>query len=161
MDYREAKQHLYSDGSLRDVYVLDTTADELNSFLNYVQPMIKRGNFVAAEEIADLPNTYTEIIDRWRDWSKTVSIPVGSGVVNCHFFDDSELELDFSPNDYCNETDWIRLDAFLQGLANAMRREVLVTAENSQDLIYIKYQPGGEQADAHQPTPCREFDASH
>ena len=68
-------------------------------------------------------------------------IPVGSGTINCHFFDSSELELDFNPIDYNDEKSWNELSSFLQGLTNAMKQELIVTPENTQEQVHILYKP--------------------
>ncbi len=141
MKFAEAKKHLYQDGSLRDVYVLTTTERELEAFFDYVRPIFVDGDFRLNGEPALLPATYIQTMMRGQEAAATLSIPVGGGVVNCHFFDDNELELDFSPNDYQTEESWNALSSFLQGLADAMQREVLVTAENTQECVRIRYQP--------------------
>ena len=141
MKLAEAKKHLYQDGSLRDVYVLATTDRELGAFLDYIRPMIADGDFRLDGEASPLPKTYFEVMMRGQDETTTLSIPVGDGAVNCHFFDNRELELDFSPNDYQTEESWEALSSFLQGLADAMQHEVLVTAENTQDCLLIRYEP--------------------
>lgn len=141
MKFAEAKKHFYQDGSLRDVYVLTTTERELEAFFDYVRPMVEDGDFRLDGETAQLPATYIQTMMRGQEASATLSIPVGGGVVNCHFFDDSELELDISPNDYQTEENWGALSSFLQGLADAMQREVLLTAENTQECVHIRYQP--------------------
>ena len=151
MKFAEAKEHLYQDGSLRDVYVLAATDRELGAFLDYVRPMIGDCDFQLDGEPSPLPETYREAMMRGREAAATLSIPVGDAVVNCHFFDDSELELDFRPNDYHTEESWDTLSSFLQGLADAMQREVIVTAENTQELVHIRYEP--EQKTAQQDAP--------
>ncbi len=103
--------------------------------------MISDGDFRLNGEASPLPGTYFEVMMSSQNATTTLSIPVGAGVVNCHFFDNRELELDFSPNDYQTEESWDELSSFLQGLADAMQREVLVTAENTQDCILIRYKP--------------------
>jgi len=141
MKFAEAKKHLYQDGSLRDVYVLATTERELEAFFEYVRTMVTDGDFRLDGEPSPLPATYFDAMMRGQDAAVTLSIPAGEGVVNCHFFDGSELELDFSPNDYQTEASWDALSSFLQGLANSMRREVLVTAENTKECVHIRYEP--------------------
>ena len=141
MKFTEAKKHLYQDGTLRDVYVLATTERELEAFFDYVRPMIADGDFCLDGESSPLPDTYLEAMMSGRDAAATLSIPVGDGVVNCHFFDDSELELDIRPSDYQTDESWDALSSFIQGLADALQREVIVTAENTQETVHIRYEP--------------------
>lgn len=141
MQYAEAKEYLYRDGSLRDVYVPSASPRELNAFMEYVRPMVSKGDFHMGGETASLPVSYAEVLERTGEFMAGLSIPVGSSVVNCHFFDPNELELDFRPSDYDDEANWDELSAFLQGLATSMDREVLVTAENMQACVYLRFQP--------------------
>lgn len=141
MKFAEAKQHLYQDGSLRDVYVFATTDRELGAFLDYVRPMIGDDDFRIGGEPSSLPDTYLDVMMRGQEMTTNLSIPVGDGFVNCHFFDSIELELDFRPNDYQTEASWDALSYFLQGLADSMEREVLVTAENMQECVHIRFEP--------------------
>lgn len=141
MRLAEAKEHLYLDGTLRDVYVLATTERDLEVFFDHVRQIIADGDFSLDGEPSPLPDTYLEGMIRSRDAAATLSIPVGDGVVNCHFFDNSALELDFRPDDYLVDESWDALSSFLQGVANAMQREVIITAENTQESVHIRYQP--------------------
>lgn len=147
MRFAEAKEHLYQDGSLRDVYVLKTSDRELNAFLEYVRPMVSEGGFYMAGEPAPLPATYFDVMMNSQEVVSGLQIPVGDGVVNCHFFDSSELELDFRPSDYADEDNWDTLSSFLQGLADTMQREVLVTAENMQECVHVRYEPEQKRAE--------------
>ncbi len=154
MRYAEAKEYLYRDGSLRDVYVPDASARELDAFMDYVRPMVSQGDFHMGGETASLPASYAEVLERTGEFLAGLSIPVGASVVNCHFFDPNELELDFRPSDYDDESNWEELSTFLQGLATAMDREVLVTAENMQECVHLRFKPmktNAEQAGAQNP----------
>ena len=146
MKFSDAKGYLYQDGSLRDIYILATTERELEAFFDYVRPMIADGDFRIDGDPSPSPRTYLEAMVAGRDAAVTLSIPAGDGVVNCHFFDDSELELDFRPNDYQTAESWDALSSFIQGLADAVQREVLVTPENTQDCIHIRYEPNKKEA---------------
>lgn len=152
MRFEEAKKNLYQDGSLRDVYVLKATDSELNAFLDYVRPMIAEDDFYLAGNMTPLPKTYFEVMMGSQEGVSMLQIPVGPGYLNCHFFLSDELELDFRPADYCNEEAWEALSSFLQGLANAMQREVIVVPENMPEFVLIRYEPlpskGLEASDA-------------
>ncbi|RYD67384.1 MAG: hypothetical protein EOP83_02940 [Verrucomicrobiaceae bacterium] len=138
MRFEEAREYLYQDGSLRDVYVLKTSDAELNAFLNYVRPL---GDFFLDGERTILPLTYGDVMGASRDARALLQIPVGPGCLNCNFFDSSELELDFGPADYSTSQAWDVLCTFLQGLSNAMQREVIVTPENMPEVAYVRFPP--------------------
>ena len=142
MRFEEIRSCLYHDGTLRDVYVVQASAGELDRFLDYVRPLIGPDSYKVGGEPQALPSSYAEAFAGGSEIGRTLSIPVGGAVVNCHFFDDSELELDFVPDEYCDESAWREMDSFLQGLADAMGRRVLVTDENSPASVLFYYEPG-------------------
>lgn len=138
MRFEEAKEYLYQDGSLRDVYVLKTTDTELDAFLKYVQPL---GDFLLDGEPAIFPRTYGDAMQASQDACALLQISVGPGYLNCHFFGNNELELDLGPADYSTAEAWDALCDFLQGLSNAMQREVIVTPENMPEVAYVRFPP--------------------
>jgi hypothetical protein len=97
--------------------------------------------FPLGRNTTPLPKTYLEVLMGSQEATSLLQIPVGPSYLNCHFFDGSELELDFSPADYSTPEAWDALSTFLQGLADAMQREVIVTPENVPEVVYIRYQP--------------------
>jgi hypothetical protein len=141
MKYAEAKPFLYTDGSLRDVLVLETTVEQSDQFLNYVRPMIRQGDFLLGPEVVDLPASYEEILEMQVDEMALLMIPVGRSTVNCHFLDTSELDLNIRPSECNDEESWSALSCFLQGLADAVQGDVLVTAENKPESVYMRFKP--------------------
>ena len=155
MRFADAAQHLYVDGSWRDIYALNASDAELNRFIAFIRPLLREDSFQVGGEVVQMPPTYREARNHSSDLVRFVSIPVGAGYLNCHFFCDDELELDFRPQDYNSPEQWIHLDGFLQGLSEAMQRELIVTLENQSDIVLIKY-PNGEQGGAGQPATRSE-----
>ncbi len=142
MRFEDAAQHLYVDGSWRDIYALNASGAELNRYMAFIRPLLREDSFQVGGEVVSMPLTYKKARDHSSDFLKFVSIPVGTGYLNCHFFCEDELELDFRPQDYNSPEQWIHLDEFLQELSGAMRRELIVTPENQSDIILIKYTDG-------------------
>ena len=145
MNYKNAKEYLYSDGSWRDIYVFDTSRSDMNRFLNFVRPMLKEDSFSIDGEVSEVPTSYEEALKIRKEHACLLSIPVGASEINCHFFDDSELELDLVPEDYNNETQWKHLDLFLSELSKTLEKEVVLTPENQPDEIYIRYKTRAEK----------------
>jgi hypothetical protein len=70
---------------------------------------------------------------------------VGGVTLNCHFFYEGEIELDVDPREV---TDDARADAiltFMAELGQAMKKEVLMTAENVSDAVIFRYDPATGQ----------------
>ena len=146
MRFEDALQHLYVDGSWRDIYALNASDTELNRFMAFVLPFLGDDSFRIGGEVDLIPLSYGEVYNHSSNLTKHLSIPVGTGTVNCHFFCDDELELDFRPQDYNSPEQWEHLDSFLRGLAKAMQRDLIVTAENQPNTIHIKYEEGEQVA---------------
>ena len=58
MKFEEALPHLYCDGSLRDVYVLQASAGELDRFLDYVRLVTGPDSYKVGGESKVLPESY-------------------------------------------------------------------------------------------------------
>jgi hypothetical protein len=146
MKYEKAKEFFYSDGSFRDIYAFNTTLEELDKFLNYVRPRLRKNSFSIGDKEVLLPESYKEILNEVakRNTNSILRIPVGESELNCHFFDSSELELDLQPKDFQTEGEWVELNNFLRGLAEAMNKEIVMTPENTPEEIFIRYEPGAE-----------------
>ena len=103
MTYSEAKEFLYWDGSWLDVYVLNLAQGDADRFLNFVRPITNEDGFLGDCEPTALPKSYAEIIRMTSESTCHLSVPVGSAELNCHFFLDSEIELDLDPRDFDDE----------------------------------------------------------
>lgn len=139
MKYCDIKKYLYSDGSFRDVYVFDMSLEDFEMFLSFVRPKLTESSFKVDECVEKLPESYSKVIDIREKSSCILEIPVGNSTLNCHFFDETELEFNFVPKDYDNEEDWAALDGFLRELLAVFRKNLVVTNENSPDEVLIRY----------------------
>ncbi len=145
MNYEDVKRHLYSDGSLRDIYVFAASHSDLNRFLDFVKPLLKEDSYTEDGKVANIPKSYEEALERRKDRTCLLGIPVGRSTVNCHFFDDTEIELDLVPSHYDTEEEWIQIDSFLSDLAEILGKEVVMTGENEPNEILVRYKPRAEQ----------------
>ncbi len=57
--------------------------------------------------------------------------------LNCHFFVETEIELDVSPHDIQTESAYIQLVSFLEWLATVTKNEVKLTHEDMQDQVIL------------------------
>jgi hypothetical protein len=68
-----------------------------------------------------------------------------SGVrLNCHFFDEQELEFDLDPSQVTGQVQLDGLLAFMRSLAAAVARTVLLSPENMHDHPFVRVAPDGE-----------------
>ena len=125
------------DGSLRDIYVLGTTARSWETFLAFAAAYPLAYSFDG--EARSLPPA-REIFAN-RSGSHLLSIAIGSVTVNCHFFVESEIELDVDPKEVKGPEEHFQVLRFVEGLAIKVGRPVLVTPENGAEIPFLSYEP--------------------
>ena len=76
-----------------------------------------------------------------RDGSHLLSINLGSATAHCFFFVESEIELDVDPREIQNADAHDAVLSFIEGLARAVGRPVLLTPENGSHVPYLSYEP--------------------
>src|SRR5258706_7228689 len=86
---------LASDGALRDFYILDVGVAHWNRLIQFVRPRLQEDCFRIDDRIEPLPSAFESIYAMRSTASPSLSIPVGESFLACHFFSDSEIELDF------------------------------------------------------------------
>jgi len=135
------------DGSLRDVYVLNTTLDDWAVFLE----VAAQYGYRYSHDGQDQPLPTPEIIFAGHDRARVLHLKVGRATVNCHFFVPSEIELDLDPREILEDADHFAILQFLETLSLATKKKLLLTAENCPDIRYLSYDPATEDWQIFQP----------
>ena len=133
--FREIAEELKPDGALRDFYIFETDSGTWQLFLESIRSLTGPEDFRIDGAIAPLPSKASEIFAIWSGASPCLSIHVGSGILCCHFFTETELELDFVPKDYATEEKWNGLCEFFTKLCAKLNRNGIVCHENAQDQV--------------------------
>jgi hypothetical protein len=68
-------------------------------------------------------------------------IPIAGADVNCHFFCEEQIEMDFRPEDYRTPQRWSALSDFFQGIVDVIGKRGFVTFENAEDDIIEVFEP--------------------
>ncbi len=124
------------DGSLRDIYVLNTVADDWDALLTLAKahPHEYRRDGVTQS----LPGRTYLFQDR--DHSHLLSVLAGSVRINCHFFVPEEIELDIDPREITGPEEHLAVLQFIEGLAGATGKDAVVTPENTPDIMLLHYE---------------------
>jgi len=145
MHWQELKDKIYfEDGSLRDIYVLNTTKTDWKKWValvneKYIVEFYDAKTDSTSDKIdLKIVEKYWESNDRETIQAK---IKLNSIIVMCHFFDDSEIENDIDPSDFKSQVDHANFVGYLDDIAAVLRKEVYVTVENTQSSILIKRIP--------------------
>ncbi len=125
------------DGSLRDVYVLDTTFTDWALLLSLAEKYGYQYSYAGQ----DHPLPEVEEIFTARDGPHLLSVKLGRVTANCHFFVPDEIELDFDPREIDSDSDHYEVLRFLEALGEGTNKKVSVTAENAKNIPYLSYDP--------------------
>jgi hypothetical protein len=142
MTWEELKERVYFvDGSLRDIYVLDTNDEDMEKWSQYVNTNhvvefydSRVGQTTAAVSFHAVLQTWTEN-DRE---SVMATIRIGAITINCFFFDQSEIENDIDPKEFNSMKEHDNLLAYMKDVSKLLNKEVILTHENAKEAILIK-----------------------
>jgi hypothetical protein len=69
------------------------------------------------------------------------SVRVGTVAVNCHFFSEKEIELDFDPTEVTSQLELDPLLAFLKQIGDLCKKPITVHREGYKKYALITYDP--------------------
>ncbi|ATG43679.1 hypothetical protein [Phaeobacter piscinae] len=145
IDWQDCRGAFYVDGSLRDIYIQDTTAADWDVFLDAISSKIIT-TFVDGEP-HPLPKQASEIFERNGDTSFLLEVTLGQLKMNCHFFTEEEIELDIDPSEVTSQAELDAIIEVLSLLGSALGRDVILTDENMPTSIWIVFD--AIKADVH------------
>lgn len=131
------------DGSLRDIYVLDTTVDDWRKVIDYIRQFCQPARYTLSEKRREMPDVLQ--VFALRDKSPLLMFQVGKVELACHFFGEEQIEFDFWPDDIETEKDLQPLLDFIRTVGRMTGKEVILTPESSQESPFMRYQPGGDK----------------
>ncbi|GAB3714000.1 hypothetical protein GCM10027592_53470 [Spirosoma flavus] len=141
MDWQTIKDKVYQcDGSLRDLYVLNTTQEDWQKWFRLINESYSvefyDGQTERVETIID-SDLAIEYLDGKIDSLVSATIKLGAVIVKCYFFADQEIENDIDPREVTSIDDHIRLVDYIIAVSKCLNKPVIQTEENSQDMILI------------------------
>ena len=102
--WSEIKSEFEADGSLRDIYVEDINPSIWNLLISEVKRSSYEVRFYHGDDKTVLPNDLDTIKAMQQNNPTILCIWLTEGIqLNCHFFVDTEIELDVSPHDVQSE----------------------------------------------------------
>lgn len=143
MDWSELRNGVYQiDGSWRDIYVLNVTRDDWRKWIEHVN-VTYRVTFTAEDykDGAVSNKVDTGFIDyRWDEerYVACASVFLYAVQINCHFFTDEKIENDIDPKQIETIDDHYRLIDYMKAVSKLLSKEVILTAENSEECVSIR-----------------------
>ena len=138
MRWEDCQRAFYIDGSLRDIYIFQTSTDDWEKLLSFALALDQVIYYRIDGEIASLPKRATSIFNN-REHTHTMSIDLTGVIVNCHFFMIEEIELDIDPREIKSQNELDIVIKFIKELGKCLKKDAIVTEENSPNDIWFKY----------------------
>ena len=123
----------YRDGSLRDIYIRNTTKEDWKLWSEMVNSTYKITFFSGERNLSTDKIDIYEVYDYWdgkSDLCLTATILIGNIVVKAHFFSEEEIENDITPSDINSHDDHLLLVNYLRAISTALGKKVVLTPEN-------------------------------
>ena len=122
------------DGSLRDIYVRDTTLADWEVALQLILRAYAPATFTRDGEPAALP---TSAADAFADRDRAavaLDFEVAGIEFACHFFSPTEIEFDLPPEQVNSRERFVALQGFLRTLAKVLDKNVVLSPESMPHL---------------------------
>ena len=132
------------DGSLRDIYVHDTTRDDWQRVLEHLKAHHSPLRFMIDSVDAPLPANVGDIFAIHKRASPSLGFSIEGVVVVCHFFTADEIEFDIVPQDVRGPAQLAALQSFMAELGRVTSRVVSLTPENAPHMPILEFDPLAE-----------------
>jgi hypothetical protein len=146
MDWHTLKEEVYyEDGSLRDIYVLDTSIEDWRKWSELINQKYKVRFYDGRTEQWMDQVDFGTVDAHWAGEVEATSsavITVGTFEINCHFFVPDELENDIHPEEFQSLNHHNQLMEYLVAVSKHLNKKVLLTDENRRTSASIEVDKG-------------------
>jgi hypothetical protein len=135
------RQEFEPDGSLRDIYVLNTDLHDWEKALAFLKSSGNKLEFSTGDTPASVPENVASIFNHNEIERSLLQIDLGEIILRCHFFSEDEIEFDLDPRNINDGRSFDRLLAFVKSLGETLGKAVIVTPESHQKAAFLKFIP--------------------
>jgi hypothetical protein len=145
-DCNQIKQKiLYTDGGLRDILIYDTTLSDWNKYFEFLS-LQYHVEYIYEKAILDMKSFKDLLFEFWSNNKSTFDFvihiyPNEEYYITSWCNDFDKIEQDFSPEEFRNDIDCKKLVQYLTSLANALKKDVLITTEMDSNEVLAKFYP--------------------
>jgi len=143
VDWHHQRVDFEPDGSLRDIYVQAVAVEDWQRVVAMIVAGGYRARLLCGSAEVPMPSAFEAVFDRKLDGVEvySMSFSVGGVALDCHFFDSTEIEFSFWP-DEVTEGSLRDLLAFLIDVGDAAGKPAILTHENGPQAPIFRYDPG-------------------
>lgn len=129
------------DGSLRDIYVLDTSSKDWAVLLAEIPLWGYKVSGDSEGKTCPIPVSFDEVRKITEVASLVLSINLVGILVNTHFYHDAFIEFDIDPREINSQDDLDKLLEFIQRIGRNLGRRVILTPENDIETPILDFDP--------------------
>jgi hypothetical protein len=131
------------EGSWRDICIRDVQLDDWRSAIQAVLSSGLRSVFSVDGVEGAFPVDVAQTFARCGEAAALLSVFTRNARLNCHFFDETEIEFDLDPREVVGQADLDDVINFMALLATTTHKPALLTPENMHDAPFIRVDPRG------------------
>ncbi|MEN2412993.1 hypothetical protein [Flavobacterium mesophilum] len=142
-NWEEIKWIFDVDGSLRDIYIKNTTLEDWKILIHFLNSnhIIKYDTLGENKIInsIDLEYSIQYLLDETAQLeTKIASIIIDDIIINQHFFSIEEIEFDIDPKEINSFKDYEKIVNFMEQISQLLRKPVILTGENQREFPLIE-----------------------
>jgi hypothetical protein len=141
MEWDYLKENLYHwDGSWRDIYIKDTSKDDWEKWISFVNEYYRIEWYNPITDILETKIDFKVIKDIFEgnsEYVTTANVFIEDIQINAHFFTANEIENDIDPREFNSKDDHFKLMNYLKAISKLLRKQVILTPENSNEIILL------------------------
>lgn len=141
MEWSKVSAELAWDGSLRDLYVFETSESDWDVFLAALSSWPYEASFLVDGEPSELPESAAAAFEIRERAAPLLRVNAAGITVCAHFFAPDELELDIDPREVSDPGSLAALSEFVCRLGQVLDRPVVLTQENRPEHVIARYLP--------------------
>lgn len=126
-----------ADGSLRDIYVSNTSVSDWEKVISLCSEF-GEVTYTCDGKEAPLPTSAAKLLDD-REHSHCMSVDLGGPVANAHFFTEDAIELDLHPREISSQAALDCVIKFCVKLSQEIERDVKITPESAPETNLMYY----------------------
>jgi hypothetical protein len=142
--WESVKAEFVWEGSWRDICVQEVSQTEWQAAVDALRASGFDQNYTVDGIRSEMPQDLSEVLKRTDETSLLLWVLVAGVQLNCHFFDESEIEFDLDPREVTGQPQLAGVIKVMQILAAATGRFAIMTPENMHEAPFIRVSPSGE-----------------
>lgn len=141
MNYDEVMNEVFfKDGSLRDIYVLDTEIQVWALIFDYLESNVINYR-VTIDGVITKIRDITELLRIKKEASIGITIEYSEIDICGHFYEGSIIEFDISPIQIDSEKKIDILMNFLKDLSQKLNKTIIITPEMTMEEVLVRVEP--------------------